>query len=80
MVNPHENTLAKNNEELRNISLHDPYYGFVASYEIQTLDYTGACIFKTAKQQLIDNDGAFAFIKGSPYTHLFNRRQVNVTI
>ena len=73
MIKPYDNTLAKSFKEMRNISLQDPYYGFVASYEVQTLDYTGACIFKTARQKIMYNDGAFAFLKGSPYTQLFNR-------
>ena len=73
MIKPYDNTLAKNYDMMRNISFHDPYYAFVASYELQIMDYIGACNYKTAKQNILYNDGALGFIKGSPYTQLFNR-------
>ncbi|XP_076031725.1 putative glutamate receptor isoform X2 [Oratosquilla oratoria] len=71
-IAPHSDTVAMSYGELRERTLKDSNFVFVGTYEIQRLDFTGACIFQAAKQHIAYNDGALGWRKGSPYVHIFD--------
>lgn len=71
MVLPFTDTRQKNFSAIKDIALSDPYYAFFATYEIQRSSYEGACVFTSSKQDILYNDGALAFKKGSHFVPLF---------
>ncbi|XP_045135079.1 probable glutamate receptor [Portunus trituberculatus] len=72
LIEPYSDTLATSYDELRSLASRDPDFAYVGSYEIQKLDPVGACIFHSARQHLLFNDGALGWPKGSPYTGIFD--------
>ncbi|XP_063874169.1 probable glutamate receptor [Scylla paramamosain] len=72
LIEPYSDTLATSYDELRSLASRDPDFAYVGSYEIQRLDPVGACIFHSARQHLLFNDGALGWPNGSPYTGIFD--------
>lgn len=62
----------RNFTRLKNLGLEDPYFAFIATYEVQRSTYSGACSLGHTKQDVMYNDGSLALKKESPLTPLFS--------
>ena len=72
LVAPFADTKDRNFYALRQRAIEDPKFAIIASYEVQRSTYDGACKLQHAKQDLLFNDGAFAFPINSPYMPVFS--------
>ncbi|XP_047735560.1 glutamate receptor ionotropic, kainate glr-3 [Hyalella azteca] len=72
LVEPHKDTQSRNFTALKLSALRDPYFAVLATYEVQRSSYDGGCLLANSKLDLMFNDGAFAFRKGSHFVPLFS--------
>ncbi|KAF2357144.1 Ionotropic glutamate receptor, partial [Trinorchestia longiramus] len=72
LVLPYSDTQDRNFSKLKLRALSDPYFSLLATYEIQRSTHDGSCLLVHSKFDVMYNNGAYAFTRGSHFVPLFN--------